>query len=78
MSIYMLDKEAFPNCLIGFKRAISNLFFSKLDVSKVSPFLEDYFKCLLFICEAALSYSEINNEIIKVRYFESSEFKAIY
>lgn len=56
LAIYMLDKENFPSCIIGFKRAMHSLFFSKLDVNKVSNVLEDFFKCLLFICEAALGY----------------------
>lgn len=56
VSIYMLDKEAFLNCLLGFKRAMNHLFFGKLDVNKVSPFHEDFFKCLLFICEAGLCF----------------------
>lgn len=56
MAIYMLDKETFPSCIMGFKKAMNGLFFSKLDVNKVSNVLDDFFKCLLFVCEAALSY----------------------
>lgn len=56
LTIYMLDKDNFPNCIVGFKKAMNSLFYSKLDIIKVSNALDDFFKCLLFICEAALSY----------------------